>query len=339
MDASSSISKEIAPSTVPNPTDDRILVTTNPSDTAQAAPPVPSLPNQAVDLTSGPLSGIINSPATSGMIAPSPAPAAPPVSSLPNQAVDLTSGPLGGVINSPTTSGMITPFLIPYSGNSDHAINDVPGSATTVPDCEPSRALSETAPLQGSSQKDATPLPVDRPADHLATAQESSTGTKPQISAASTHHQLDHAGPVSILSTVIMEKQKPDSPPCSVVSKENVTPPLKCMRKAIRNKKEWTTFYKSVSSQCLDLPPKIPHAYERPLSTADIYVHQDQSKGVFQVWVWSGDRWTDAQVDTCHPVLSGYHLKLLPNGDPSWVTRKTMITDQGRAKKALVMND
>ena len=302
MDVSSSTPKATAPSMVPGPTDDCILANTNSLATAQAAPPVPSPPNQVVDLTSGPLSGVIDPPATSGTIAPLP---------------------------------------IPCSANSDHAIHNESESATTVLDCEPSQALSETVRPQDSSQKDAVPLLVDRSADHPVIAQENLTGAKSQISADLTHNRPspDPAGPAAISSPVVMAKPKPDSPPCLVVSKEKAAPPLRCMRRAIRNRTEWTTFYKSASSQCLDCPPKVPHAYERPLSPADIYVHQDQSKGVFQIWVWSGDRWTDAQVDTCHPVLSGYHLKLLHNGDPSWVTRKTMITDQGRAKKALAVND
>ena len=299
MDVSSSTSRATAPSMVPGPTDDCILATSNSLDTAQAAPPVPS-----------------------------------PV-------VDLTSCPLSAVIDPPAMSGAIAPLPIPCSASSDHAIHNESESGTTVLNCEPSRALSETVHSQDSSQKDAVPLLVDRSADHPVTAQESLTGAKSQVSADSTCNQPspDHAGPAAISSAVVMAKPKPDSPPRLVVSKEKVAPPLRCMQKAIRNRKEWTAFYKSASGQCLDCPPKVSHAYERPLSPADIYVHQDKSKGVFQIWVWSGDRWTDAQVDTCHPVLSGYHLKLSHNGDPSWVTRKTMITDQGRAKKALAVND
>ena len=302
MDLSSSTSKAVAPSMLPSPTDDCISAATNSLAAVRAAPPVPSPPNQVVDLTSGSLSAVIDPPATSRTVAPLP---------------------------------------IPCSSNSDHAIHNEPESGTTVLGCEPSRALSEAVRYQDSSQKDAVPHLVDRSADHPVTTQESLTGAKPQISADLTLNQPspDHAGLAAISSPVVTEKPKLDSPPRLVASKEKVAPPLRCMWKAIRNRKEWTAFYKTASSQCLDCPPKVPHAYERPLSPADIYVHQDKSKGVFQIWVWSGDRWTDAQVDTCHPVLSGYHLKLSHNGDPSWVTRKTMITDQGRAKKVLAVND
>jgi len=112
MDVSSSISKATAPSMVPGLTDDPILATTNSLATAQAAP-------------------LVSSPF--------------------NQVVDLTSGPLSGVINPPATSGTISPLLIPCSANSDHAIHNESESATTVLDCEPSRALSETVQPQDSS--------------------------------------------------------------------------------------------------------------------------------------------------------------------------------------------
>ena len=92
-------------------------------------------------------------------------------------------------------------------------------------------------------------------------------------------------------------------------------PAASVIERPFRPLKEW--IYNSVSGQCLNLPPKVSYVYKRPLIPADIYVHHGQSKGVFLVWVWSGDRWAVAQVHTYHPVLSGYHLKLLHNGDPS----------------------
>ncbi|KAI6146474.1 hypothetical protein BKA82DRAFT_1005355 [Pisolithus tinctorius] len=109
--------------------------------------------------------------------------------------------------------------------------------------------------------------------------------------------------------------------------------PLKCMRKAIRSRKECVTFYKSNASGSLDFPPSAPEAFEYHPKPADIYVHRDEAHNITQVWIWSGDQWTKAGVDICHPTLPGYRLKLLDSGEPSWVTRKTMVTDQGRAKR------
>ena len=115
--------------------------------------------------------------------------------------------------------------------------------------------------------------------------------------------------------------------------KGRVSMPLKRMRKAIRSREECVMFYKSSGPQSLDSPPAMPQAYDHPLRIADLYVHHGWTEDTFQTWMWSGRQWTEVGVDTLHPLLSGYHLKLLDNGEPSWVTRKTMITDQGRMKR------
>ncbi|KAI6156893.1 hypothetical protein BKA82DRAFT_4050832 [Pisolithus tinctorius] len=89
----------------------------------------------------------------------------------------------------------------------------------------------------------------------------------------------------------------------------------------------------SSTSGSLDFPPSAPEAFEYRPKPADIYVHHDEARSITQVWIWSGDQWTEAGIDTCHPTLPGYRLKLLDSGEPSWVTRKTMVTDQGRVKR------
>ncbi|KAG6327765.1 hypothetical protein ID866_11324 [Astraeus odoratus] len=86
-----------------------------------------------------------------------------------------------------------------------------------------------------------------------------------------------------------MEGSKPVTP-CLLICEENIVPPLTCMWKAIRNKKDWVTFYKSAGSQPLDLLPQVPHAYECPLRAVDLYVHHNQTKNTFQMWIWSGDK-------------------------------------------------
>ncbi|KAI6041940.1 hypothetical protein EDC04DRAFT_2892450 [Pisolithus marmoratus] len=109
--------------------------------------------------------------------------------------------------------------------------------------------------------------------------------------------------------------------------------PLKCMQKAIRKQKEYVTFYRSFSAGPLDLPPDVPEAYEHPWRIADLYVHHNQTEGTFQIWIRSKMRWIKVAVDTHHPTLSDYRLKLLNNGEPSWVLRKTMVTDRARVKR------
>jgi len=112
-----------------------------------------------------------------------------------------------------------------------------------------------------------------------------------------------------------------------------VSLPLKRMQKAIRTREECTTYYKSAGAQPFDSPLEMPQAYEYRLKVADLYVHYSQTQDTYQIWMWSGSQWTSVDADAHHPVLSGYRLKLSDNGEPSWVTRKTMITDQGRMKK------
>ncbi|KAI6100056.1 hypothetical protein EDD16DRAFT_1801295 [Pisolithus croceorrhizus] len=109
--------------------------------------------------------------------------------------------------------------------------------------------------------------------------------------------------------------------------------PLKRMEKAIRKQKEYVTFYRSSSGGPLDSPPDVPEAYEHPWRIADLYVHHNQTENTFQIWMRSEMKWIKVAVDTHHPTLSNYHLKLLDNGEPSWVLRKMMVTDRGRVKR------
>jgi len=121
--------------------------------------------------------------------------------------------------------------------------------------------------------------------------------------------------------------------PSAGTREEGASLPLKRMQKAIRKREECTTYYKSAGAQPFDSPSEMPQAYEYWLKVADLYVHYSQTQDTYQTWMWSGSQWTSIGEDAHHPVLSGYHLKLSDNGEPSWVTRKTMITDQGRMKK------
>ncbi|KAI6146706.1 hypothetical protein BKA82DRAFT_4015550 [Pisolithus tinctorius] len=121
--------------------------------------------------------------------------------------------------------------------------------------------------------------------------------------------------------------------PATATTAAVVNWPLKRTQKAIRKQKEYVTFYRSFSEGPLDSPPDVPEAYEHPWRIADLYVHHNQTEGAFQVWIRSETGWIKAAVDTHHPTLSDYRLKLLDNGEPSWVLRKTMVTDRGRAKR------
>ncbi|KAI6018099.1 hypothetical protein BKA83DRAFT_4128011 [Pisolithus microcarpus] len=74
---------------------------------------------------------------------------------------------------------------------------------------------------------------------------------------------------------------------------------------------------------------------DSPLQIADLYIHQNDRESVRQIWMWTGHRWDVADPECTHPIMSEYRLKILGKGEPSWVTRKTMVSDQGRAKRKL----
>ncbi|KAI6100303.1 hypothetical protein F5141DRAFT_1218859 [Pisolithus sp. B1] len=127
----------------------------------------------------------------------------------------------------------------------------------------------------------------------------------------------------------------PDTTTTAAVAPHTAQPswPLKRMEKAIRKQREYVTFYRSFSGGPLDSPPDVPQAYEHPWRISDLYVHHNQTENTFQVWMRSETGWIKAAVDTHHPTLSNYRLKLLDNGEPSWVLRKTMVTDRRRAQR------
>ncbi|KAI6003558.1 hypothetical protein EDC04DRAFT_2611675 [Pisolithus marmoratus] len=70
----------------------------------------------------------------------------------------------------------------------------------------------------------------------------------------------------------------------------------------------------------------------RNVTVADLYIHQNDRESVRQIWMWTGHQWNTVKPDCTHPVMSEYRLKILDKGEPSWVMRKTMVSDQGRAK-------
>lgn len=124
-------------------------------------------------------------------------------------------------------------------------------------------------------------------------------------------------------------------PPPTFLSLHNLALPLKLQRKAIRNQRACVQWFKSTGNGSLQAPPEHPRSYDTLLCLADLYVHQDNCRHTFQVWMWSGHRWDPIKSTAPHPTLPGYCLKILDRGEPSWVTRKTMVSDQGRAKQRL----
>ncbi|KAI6139239.1 hypothetical protein BKA82DRAFT_4020301 [Pisolithus tinctorius] len=214
--------------------------------------------------------------------------ASPSVTSPVAQIIDSTSNHLGGVVNPLARSGLVAPCSTLSSLTSLGSLTGSDDSESTTGVQDRVETVHSQGPCQASG-KDAIPIVVTRPPDKLPTATEGLSGTKSQISAVPTHDQpapvfsfssLHTPGPVTNSPPVVVVESQPEAPP--LVPLVGKVSPLRCTRKAIRGKKEWVVFYKSAGSQPLDSPPEVPHAYEYPPNTADLYVHQDRSKGTFQ---------------------------------------------------------
>ena len=97
---------------------------------------------------------------------------------------------------------------------------------------------------------------------------------------------------------------------------------------AIRSTPYKTLWYASASGNRLSTPP--------PLEDADVgvlYVHKTEAQ--FQAWIkMSDDTWQRVEESHQHPFLKPYVLSFLANGDPRWVTKASLRTYKGRAKKA-----
>ncbi|OJT09672.1 hypothetical protein TRAPUB_13844 [Trametes pubescens] len=99
-------------------------------------------------------------------------------------------------------------------------------------------------------------------------------------------------------------------------------------QRGIRSRGEKTTWFASTSGELLLVPPDIPTA-----CFSDLYVHSSPN-GVQQVWLRSATaQWLSIELSHPHPYLKGYILNFCANREPSWVTKATMTTYNGRAKR------
>jgi len=105
---------------------------------------------------------------------------------------------------------------------------------------------------------------------------------------------------------------------------------LKKFYKAIRSHEETVSWYSSKSSLALDQPPVSLTCYGGTLQSGDLFINI-HSNGI-QSWIRELDRWVSVEEDHPHPFLKSYRLILLKNGDPSWVTRKTVVTYRAKMR-------
>ncbi len=100
-------------------------------------------------------------------------------------------------------------------------------------------------------------------------------------------------------------------------------------RPGAKTRGEKTVWFSSAAVNALEVPPDL-----REAKVTDLYVHQC-GNGTKQVWLLDANRsWLSIDLLHPHPHLEGYMLNLLNNGEPSWVTRETVRTYQGRIMKA-----
>ncbi|KAH9855537.1 hypothetical protein C2E23DRAFT_882921 [Lenzites betulinus] len=98
--------------------------------------------------------------------------------------------------------------------------------------------------------------------------------------------------------------------------------------RSIRSRGEKTVWFASSGRDLLQTPPELPLS-----RFADLYVHTSTG-GARQAWLRTHAlKW--ASIDLCqpHPYLKGYMFNICTNGEPSWVTKDTIRTYKGRAKK------
>ena len=77
--------------------------------------------------------------------------------------------------------------------------------------------------------------------------------------------------------------------------------------------------------------PLSSHHYSDPLCEGDLFINV--FSGGIQAWVWKGKAWVPIKGGDPHPYIDGYCVSFLQDGEPSWVTKKTMVTYRGKRRR------
>jgi hypothetical protein len=101
--------------------------------------------------------------------------------------------------------------------------------------------------------------------------------------------------------------------------------------KAIRCREEVTSWYSSQDPAPLSSPPTAPPLFSDALQEGDLFIHM--YRGGVQSWIWAGTSWMPVKECHPHPSIEGYCFFLLENNDPTWVTRRTVVTYRGKKRK------
>ena len=81
----------------------------------------------------------------------------------------------------------------------------------------------------------------------------------------------------------------------------------------------------------MDFPSLSPHLYSEALRENDIFIHMF-SNGI-QAWIWNGETWVPIKEGDPHPHITGYCVSFLEKGEPSWVTKKTIVTYRSKQRR------
>jgi hypothetical protein len=90
-----------------------------------------------------------------------------------------------------------------------------------------------------------------------------------------------------------------------------------------------TTWYFAQSNTNMSLPPAVPQA-----ETGHLYVHLNCSTHTHQYWMFgTNNEWQSVSKGSEYPLNHDRVLSIRGNGEPSWVTRSSMGTTQGRQER------
>ncbi|KAH9914201.1 uncharacterized protein B0H18DRAFT_1125775 [Fomitopsis serialis] len=122
-----------------------------------------------------------------------------------------------------------------------------------------------------------------------------------------------------------------DSLPTPALPRGSVLPPgVQYFERSMYRRTEKVCWYQSSGAKLIEAPPDKLAAQE-----GSIYIHDRGDKEDQQIWLWTDGNWVAASPNCAHPSLSDYRLRFTANGEPRWVTAKTITTYQGRQKKRL----
>ena len=90
-----------------------------------------------------------------------------------------------------------------------------------------------------------------------------------------------------------------------------------------------TTWYFAKSNTNISSPPAVPQA-----ETGHLYVHLDCSTHTHQYWMFgASNEWQSVSKGSEYPLNHDRVLSIRGNGEPSWVTRASISTTQGRKER------